>query len=107
MAMGEEGYIKSCKEIVGAARKLVRRLGEEVPEVQILGDPQVSVVAFSSNVVDILEIGDRLSKKGWHCIYHGLIACYKKLIYLIACSERVTKSFSPSYLRDNTNDTSH
>lgn len=65
--MSEEGYVKSCKEIIGAARKLIRQLGEQVPEVRILGDPKVSVVAFTSDVVNILEVGDRLSKKGWHC----------------------------------------
>jgi sphinganine-1-phosphate aldolase len=40
-----------------------------VPEVYILGKPLVSVVAFGSEVVDILEVGDRLSKKGWHCAF--------------------------------------
>jgi sphinganine-1-phosphate aldolase len=37
-----------------------------VPEVRILGKPLVSVVAFASDVVNILEVGDRLNKKGWH-----------------------------------------
>lgn len=75
VAMGEQSYVDSCKEIVGAARRLSRSLIEEVPEIKLLGEPKVSVVAFTSDVVNILEVGDRLSKKGWHraCI---LIVCY-------------------------------
>jgi hypothetical protein len=45
----------------------------EVPEVYILGKPLVSVVAFGSEVVDILEVGDRLSKKGWHCAFVSMM----------------------------------
>lgn len=68
MAQGKSGYIESCREIVGAAKRIEAGLRARVPEVQILGKPLVSVVAFSSDIVNILEVGDRLNKKGWHCM---------------------------------------
>lgn len=67
MSMGEDGYAASCREIVGAAREIERRIRTEVPQLRIMGRPMVSVVAFASaGSVNIYEVGDRMSAKGWH-----------------------------------------
>lgn len=63
---GENGYTESCKEIVNAARKMKKMIKEELPSLKILGDPKCSVVSFTSEKFDIYELGDRLSKEGWH-----------------------------------------
>lgn len=39
---------------------------EEIPELFIIGKPDMTIVAFGSNVVDIFEINDVMSSKGWH-----------------------------------------
>ncbi|KAI0049954.1 PLP-dependent transferase [Auriscalpium vulgare] len=66
--MGEEGYLASCHDIVGAAKTIERRIKTEIPELHILGKPPASVVAFGSRNAEVnaLEVGDRMSKKGWH-----------------------------------------
>ncbi|EDO17692.1 hypothetical protein Kpol_1004p70 [Vanderwaltozyma polyspora DSM 70294] len=64
--IGENGYIKSCKEIVSAARKLRKYIENELPELQIIGNPQCSVTAFKSDVIDVYELSDKLAKEGWH-----------------------------------------
>ncbi|CAD6890041.1 unnamed protein product [Tilletia controversa] len=67
MAMGEEGYTQSCKEIVGAARTIEQRIREEIKDLRVMGRPLVSVVAFhSAGKVNIYDVGDGMSKKGWH-----------------------------------------
>lgn len=66
MNMGENGYIESCREIVGARVKIQERIEKEVPELRIIGHPQVSVVAFDSPVINIYTVGDKMSKLGWH-----------------------------------------
>ncbi|KAK0533854.1 Dihydrosphingosine phosphate lyase [Tilletia horrida] len=67
MAMGEDGYTQSCREIVGAARTIEKRIREEIKDLRIMGRPLVSVVAFhSAGKVNIYEVGDGMSKKGWH-----------------------------------------
>ncbi|GAO47937.1 sphingosine-1-phosphate lyase 1 [Saitoella complicata NRRL Y-17804] len=63
--VGEEGYLESCKEIVGAAKGVEAGL-MEIDGIQIIGKPLVSVVAFTSTDLNIYEIGDELSKRGWH-----------------------------------------
>lgn len=84
MYMGKDGYLQSCKEIIGAAKKLEGAIRNHLPELEILGEPMVSVVAFKArkgSQVNIYQLGDHLSSKGWHrapvflyCIYFWLTA---------------------------------
>lgn len=62
------GYISSCRDIVGAARAIKQAIQNSFPELLILGNPQASVVAFGSRTpsLNILQVGDNMSKKGWH-----------------------------------------
>ncbi|AQZ17548.1 DPL1 (YDR294C) [Zygosaccharomyces parabailii] len=64
--IGKNGYTESCREIVNAARKLRDFIRKEVPELRILGDPLCSVVSFSSDELNVYELGDKLTKLGWH-----------------------------------------
>ncbi|KAI0798527.1 pyridoxal phosphate-dependent transferase, partial [Irpex lacteus] len=66
--MGSDGYLESCRSIVGAAKNIAKLVKAEVPELYVLGNPPASVVAFASKhpKVKAHEVGDRMSKKGWH-----------------------------------------
>ncbi|KAH3682765.1 hypothetical protein WICPIJ_006224 [Wickerhamomyces pijperi] len=66
LSMGEDGYIESCRGIITNARYLKQRIQDEIPELRIIGDPLLSVVAFKSDQLDIYGLSDLLSKKGWH-----------------------------------------
>jgi len=72
MRTGEEGYIAACKSIVGAAKKMeeaVRTDNVVSAHLSVIGKPLVSVVAFTSkdrNMLDIYELADGMSAKGWH-----------------------------------------
>ncbi|KAI5889275.1 PLP-dependent transferase [Schizophyllum commune H4-8] len=67
--IGYEGYLKSCREIVSCARYIARRIEDEIPELHIMGAPPASVVAFAANddkKLEIFEVGDAMSRRGWH-----------------------------------------
>ncbi|EIW83452.1 PLP-dependent transferase [Coniophora puteana RWD-64-598 SS2] len=66
--MGSDGYLSSCREIVGAARAIANTIADSIPELDVLGNPPASVVAFTSSdpAVNILEVGDAMAKRGWH-----------------------------------------
>jgi sphinganine-1-phosphate aldolase len=64
--MGHAGYLDSCKQIVGAARKIEAGV-RDIEGLTVLGEPKVTVVAFKSDLYDTYEIGDQMSEKGWHC----------------------------------------
>lgn len=62
------GYLESCRSIVLATRQIADAISNSIPELYVLGDPPASVVAFASKhpQVDALEVGDSMSKRGWH-----------------------------------------
>ncbi|KAF8828699.1 hypothetical protein HHX47_DHR3000134 [Lentinula edodes] len=66
--MGDKGYLESCRDIVTCARSIADTIASSIPELYVLGSPPASVVAFGSKhpKVNILEVGDMMSKKGWH-----------------------------------------
>jgi sphinganine-1-phosphate aldolase len=69
MSVGESGYIKSCHEIVGAAKKITEAIATNpalTSDLEVMGNPLVSVVAFTSKTLDIYDIADAMSAKGWH-----------------------------------------
>ncbi|WFD44869.1 sphinganine-1-phosphate aldolase [Malassezia psittaci] len=67
VAMGQDGYTRSCREIVGAAKQIEQRIREEIPELTILGNPLVSLFAIgSAGVINIYDVGDQMSQRGWH-----------------------------------------
>lgn len=69
MHQGEEGYVKSCSSIVGAAKTFesaIREDPELSAELSVLGRPLVSVVAFTAHSLDIYDVADAMSTRGWH-----------------------------------------
>jgi sphinganine-1-phosphate aldolase len=67
MKVGEAGYVSSCRDIVGAAKKIEAAIQEKFhPDLYVLGEPLVSVVSFSSKSLNIYELADEMSSMGWH-----------------------------------------
>ncbi|KAL9033913.1 MAG: hypothetical protein Q9180_005696 [Flavoplaca navasiana] len=69
MSVGEKGYIDSCHSIVGAAKKIETAIREDPAfkdDLKVMGKPLVSVVAFNSPTLNIYDIADSMSAKGWH-----------------------------------------
>ncbi|KAK9707587.1 hypothetical protein RND81_07G206900 [Saponaria officinalis] len=65
MSLGEEGYLKNTKQIMEVSKKIQEGI-KGIPELFIVGKPDMTIVAFGSEVVDIFEINDIMSSKGWH-----------------------------------------
>ncbi|KAK9367418.1 pyridoxal phosphate-dependent transferase [Lipomyces kononenkoae] len=66
MRIGEDGYIESCRNIISAARSIRQAIQNEFECLYVLGQPIGSVVAFSSETLNIYDVADGLLKKGWH-----------------------------------------
>ena len=69
MLQGENGYIDSCRKIVGAAKKIelaIRQHPSLRDSLSVMGTPLVSVVAFTSKTLNIYDIADTMAAKGWH-----------------------------------------
>ena len=69
MSVGEAGYIKACGEIVGATKSIIDAIKTRTSlsaDLEVIGNPLVSVVAFRSKTIDIYDIADGMGAKGWH-----------------------------------------
>ncbi|KAL8983238.1 MAG: hypothetical protein Q9177_005033, partial [Variospora cf. flavescens] len=69
MSVGEKGYMDACHSIVGTAKKLEAAIREHPAlkdDLRVMGKPLVSVVAFDSPTLNIYDVADSMSEKGWH-----------------------------------------
>lgn len=95
--MGQDGYLKSCREIVSCAKTIERAVREQIPELYVLGKPVASVVAFGSvdeAALSVMEVGDLMSGKGWH-----LNALMNPPAVHIACT-RLTVGHAERFIED-------
>ncbi|KAH9772501.1 Sphingosine-1-phosphate lyase [Citrus sinensis] len=65
MSLGQEGYLENTKAIMEVSESIQKGI-KEIPELFIIGRPDMTIVAFGSDVVDIFEVNDIMSSKGWH-----------------------------------------
>ncbi|KAI7870150.1 sphingosine-1-phosphate lyase [Spinellus fusiger] len=66
MNIGEDGYLDSCKKIVGA-RKTIEEGIRSTPELHVLGEPIGPVIAFGANApLNVYDVGDKMSARGWN-----------------------------------------
>ncbi|UCD02403.1 MAG: aspartate aminotransferase family protein [Promethearchaeota archaeon] len=63
--LGMDGYLNLAKIVMDASKKLINGINE-IPELYIIGKPVMSVFSFTSDKIDIYQLGDRMDKKGWH-----------------------------------------
>ncbi|OKP09942.1 Sphingosine-1-phosphate lyase [Penicillium subrubescens] len=71
MRIGEAGYINSCQQIVGAAKKFETTILTNPvlnSHIGIIGHPLASVIAFTSrnNELETYDIADAMDARGWH-----------------------------------------
>ena len=44
----------------------MREAIKQIPELELMGEPNMSIVAFKSGKLDVYILADELNKKGWH-----------------------------------------
>lgn len=62
--LGTDGYVRLCKQTIETARRL--RDGFIANGFHTIGDPVASVMAFGSDGLDPMAVGDLMDDKGWH-----------------------------------------
>ncbi len=62
--LGEEGYLRLARSLRDTTRHLREGI-EAIPELQVWGDPVMTVFSFGSEQIDIFAVGDVLDDRGW------------------------------------------
>ena len=64
-AYGDEGYLEIARRTHEATKKVMAGI-ESIPELRILGRPEFSMVAFTSDQVDVFQIIDEMKERAWY-----------------------------------------
>lgn len=54
-----------AREVMEETHFIKHKIKEEIPELKILGNPQATLFAFSSDTIDVYEVADELAELGW------------------------------------------
>lgn len=63
--LGADGYLRIA-DVVMKTVELLRAGIAQIGDVKILGNPDMSVLALASDTLDIYQVGDELTLRGWH-----------------------------------------
>ena len=63
--LGVEGYTRLARVVMDTTDALIEGINR-IPELRVLGQPDMSVLAFTSDSLDIHSIADALDEAGWH-----------------------------------------
>jgi len=63
--LGAEGYLAIADTVMKTTARLRQGI-DAIEGVNILGDPAMSILAIGSDTLNIYEVGDELTVRGWH-----------------------------------------
>ena len=63
--LGQEGYLSISDTVMKTTVKLRDGINA-IEGVKILGDPAMSILAIGSDTLNVYEVGDELTLRGWH-----------------------------------------
>ena len=63
--IGRGGYVEMAKATM-ISTETIKKAIENIKELEILGVPVMSIVAFKSDKLDVFMLADELNKRGWH-----------------------------------------
>lgn len=63
--LGEQGYMDITEKVMQAVQQ-IRQGIEAIPGIQVLSNPEMSIMALAADKLNIYEIADELSLRGWH-----------------------------------------
>ncbi|PTL77915.1 aspartate aminotransferase family protein [Vitiosangium sp. GDMCC 1.1324] len=62
--LGEEGYLRLARTVLDTSKALREGISS-IPGLKLLGQPPLSVFAFSSDTLDVYALGDAMEARGW------------------------------------------
>ena len=63
--IGDDGYLDIARRVLDATRRIARGI-EAIPELRLLGQPEMNLVAFASDTVNVFHVIDEMKARGWY-----------------------------------------
>lgn len=62
--LGAQGYREKTRAVVDCRRRLSAAI-EAIEALEVVGEPQLGLIAYTSREIDIFAVGEQLAEKGW------------------------------------------
>ncbi len=62
--VGEDGYLELARSMLEATRTIVAGI-RAIPGLRVLGEPQMNLVAFTSDEINVFDVIDEMKTRGW------------------------------------------
>ncbi|MBI4519102.1 MAG: aspartate aminotransferase family protein [Deltaproteobacteria bacterium] len=63
--IGDDGYLEIARQVLDATRRIADGI-EAIPELRLLGRPEMNLIAFTSDTVNVFHIIDEMKTRGWY-----------------------------------------
>ena len=63
--LGDEGYLELARKKLEATKRVMEGIGE-IPELRLLGKPDMCLVAFASDTLNVFQLIDDMNERGWY-----------------------------------------
>jgi sphinganine-1-phosphate aldolase len=63
--LGEEGYRRMIREVMDATQRMIEGINA-TEDLRVLGQPQMSMFCFASDAVNVYQLADEMSERGWY-----------------------------------------
>ncbi len=63
--VGDEGYLEFARQLLDATRKIVGGI-REIDGLRVLGEPDMNLVAFASDEINVFHLIDEMNSRGWY-----------------------------------------
>ena len=86
--IGDDGYLEMTRAVHDATRRIVERV-DAIPELRVLGRPDMNLVAFASDEVSVFHIADEMKLRNWYVQPQLAYGCSPENIHLSINPESV------------------
>ncbi len=63
--LGDEGYLELARKKLEATRRVMEGI-RKIPELRLLGKPDMCLVAFASDTLNVFQLIDDMNMRGWY-----------------------------------------
>jgi glutamate/tyrosine decarboxylase-like PLP-dependent enzyme len=63
--IGDDGYLEIARQVLDATRRIAAGI-RAIPGLRLLGEPDMNLVAFTSDEVSVFHVVDEMKARGWY-----------------------------------------
>ena len=63
--MGDDGYMSIAKDVKAATARYMEGIGA-IPALRVMGKPDMTLIAFTSDEIEVFHLPDLMKKRGWY-----------------------------------------